>query len=45
VTGLATAITGLCEGFEGLSVVDIHWNTGGECRGVHCCRGHGRGGM
>jgi hypothetical protein len=31
VASLATAVAGLCEGFEGLSVVDVHWNTGGEC--------------
>jgi hypothetical protein len=31
VAGLATAVAGLCEGFEGLSVVDVHWNTRGEC--------------
>jgi hypothetical protein len=31
VAGLATAVAGLCEGFEGSSAVDVHWNTGGEC--------------
>jgi hypothetical protein len=47
VTDLAIAVAGLCKGFEGLSAVDVHWNTGGECtrRGVHCCRGCGGGGM
>jgi hypothetical protein len=41
VAGLATAVAGLCEGFEGSSAVDIHWNARRECtrRGVHCCRG------
>jgi hypothetical protein len=47
VTGLATAVAGLCEGFEGPSAVDIHRNAGGKCvqRGVHCCRGRSSGGM
>jgi hypothetical protein len=47
VAGLATAVAGLCKGFEGFSAVDVHWNTRGECarRGMHCCRGHGGGGM
>jgi hypothetical protein len=31
VAGLATAVAGLGEGFEGSSAVDVHWNTGGEC--------------
>jgi hypothetical protein len=31
VAGLATAVAGLCEGFEGSGVVDVHWNTVGEC--------------
>jgi hypothetical protein len=31
VTCLATAVAGLCEGFEGPSAVDVHRNTGGEC--------------
>jgi hypothetical protein len=44
VTSLATAVAGLCEGFEGLSAVNVH--QGEVCvKGVHCCRGHGRGGM
>jgi hypothetical protein len=43
VTGLATAVAGLCEWFEGLSAVDVHRNAGRECaqRGMHCCRGRG----
>jgi hypothetical protein len=47
VTGLATAVAGLRDGFEGPSVVDVHRNARGKCaqRGVHCCRGHGGGGM
>jgi hypothetical protein len=47
VAGLATAVAGLCEGFEGLSVVDVHRDARRECaqRGVHCCRGCGSGGM
>jgi hypothetical protein len=47
VTGLATAVAGLHNGFEGPSVVDIHQNARGKCmqRGMHCCRGHGSGGM
>jgi hypothetical protein len=32
VASIAAVVAGLCEGFEGSSVVDIHWNTGG---GVH----------
>jgi hypothetical protein len=46
VTGLATVVAGLCDGFEGLSAVDIHWDTRGKCMrwGMHCCRGHGSGG-
>jgi hypothetical protein len=45
VTSLATAIAGLRDGLEGLSAVDVHWNTRGECmrRGMHCCRGRGGG--
>jgi hypothetical protein len=31
VTGLATAVAGLCEGFEGPSTVDVHRNARGEC--------------
>jgi hypothetical protein len=31
VTGLATAVAGLCKGFEGPSVVDIHRNARGKC--------------
>jgi hypothetical protein len=31
VASLATAVAGLCEGFEGLSVVDVHQNARGEC--------------
>jgi hypothetical protein len=40
VTGLATAIAGLHDGFESPSAVDIHWNTRGKYmqRGMHCCR-------
>jgi hypothetical protein len=30
VARLATAVAGFCEGFEGSSAVDVHWNTGGE---------------
>jgi hypothetical protein len=41
VTGLAAAVACLCDGFEGLSAVDVHWDARGKCvqRGVHCCRG------
>jgi hypothetical protein len=47
VACLSAVVAGLCEGFEGLSAVNVHWNTGGECtrRGVHCYRGCGGGGM
>jgi hypothetical protein len=47
VAGVATAVAGLCEGSESSSAVDVHLNTRGECarRGMHCCRGHGSGGM
>jgi hypothetical protein len=47
VTGLATAIAGLREGFEGSSVVDVHRDARTECarRGVHCCRDRGGWGM
>jgi hypothetical protein len=47
VTGLATVVAGLREGFEGLSVVDVHRDARRECaqRGVHCWRGHSGGGM
>jgi hypothetical protein len=47
VVGLATAVTGLRDGFEGPSAVNIHRNARRECtqRGVHCCRGRGSGGM
>jgi hypothetical protein len=31
VAGFATVVAGLCEGFEGSSAVDVHWNTGREC--------------
>jgi hypothetical protein len=31
VTSLATAVAGLCEGFEGLSAVDVHRNARREC--------------
>jgi hypothetical protein len=31
VVGLSTAVTGLCEGFEGLSAVDVHRDAGREC--------------
>jgi hypothetical protein len=31
VTGLATLAAGLREGFEGLSVVNIHRNARGKC--------------
>jgi hypothetical protein len=31
VTGLATAIAGLCDGFENPSAVDVHWNARGKC--------------
>jgi hypothetical protein len=45
VSSLATAVTGLCEGFEGPSAVNICQNAGGKCtqRGVHCCKGRGGG--
>jgi hypothetical protein len=36
VAGLATVVAGLCEGFEGLSAVDIHWNTRGSVREGVC---------
>jgi hypothetical protein len=46
VTSLATVVAGLCDRFESLSVVDIHWNARGKCtqRGMHCCRGCSSGG-
>jgi hypothetical protein len=31
VTGLATAVAGLHNGFEGPSTVDVHRNARGEC--------------
>jgi hypothetical protein len=31
VTSPATAVAGLCEGFEGSSAVDVDWNAGREC--------------
>jgi hypothetical protein len=31
VTGLATVVTGLCDGFEGASVDDAHQNAKGKC--------------
>jgi hypothetical protein len=31
VAGLSTAVTGLCEWFEGLSAVDIHRDARREC--------------
>jgi hypothetical protein len=37
VTGLATAIAGLCNGLRGLSVVDIHQNARGECTHKGVC--------
>jgi hypothetical protein len=45
VTSLAKVVAGLCEGFESLSAVNVHWNARGKClqRGVHCCRGCGSG--
>jgi hypothetical protein len=45
VASLATAVAGLCEGFESPSAVNVHRNAGRECtrRGMHCCRGHGGG--
>jgi hypothetical protein len=47
VADLATAVAGLCDGFEGPSTVNLHRNARRKCaqRGVHCCRGHGSGGM
>jgi hypothetical protein len=47
VTGLATAVAGLREGFEGPSAVDVPRDARRECaqRGVHCCRGCSGGGM
>jgi hypothetical protein len=47
VTGLATAVAGLREGFKGSSAVDVHRDARRECarRGVHCCRDHGGRGM
>jgi hypothetical protein len=46
VTSLAAVVACLHDGFEGPSVVNVHQNARGECtrRGVHCCRGRGRGG-
>jgi hypothetical protein len=35
VTGLATAVAGLHNGFEGLSAVDIHRNARGKCMRVN----------
>jgi hypothetical protein len=45
VASLSTAVTGLCEGFEGPSAVDVHRDAGRECaqRGMHCCRGRSGG--
>jgi hypothetical protein len=31
VISLATAVAGLIDRFESLSVVDVHWNTRGKC--------------
>jgi hypothetical protein len=31
VTGLATAVAGLCDRFEGLSAVNVHRNSRREC--------------
>jgi hypothetical protein len=47
VAGLATTVAGLCEVFEGPSMVDIHRDARREYtqRGVHCCRGCSSGGM
>jgi hypothetical protein len=41
VTGLATAVAGLHERFEGLSTINVHGDARREYmqRGVHCCRG------
>jgi hypothetical protein len=37
VTSLATVVAGLCDRFESLSAVNVHWNARGKCaqRGVH----------
>jgi hypothetical protein len=47
VAGLATAVAGLCDGFEGLSTVNVHKNARRKCmrRGMHCCRDRGGGRM
>jgi hypothetical protein len=47
VTGLATAVAGLRERFEGSSAVNVHRDAGRKCvrRGVHFCRGRGGQGM
>jgi hypothetical protein len=31
LTGLATVVAGLCNGFEGPSAVNAHWNARGKC--------------
>jgi hypothetical protein len=31
VTHLATAVADLCDRFESLSAVDVHWNARGKC--------------
>jgi hypothetical protein len=30
-TNVPLQVAGLCNGFEGLSVVDVHWNARGKC--------------
>jgi hypothetical protein len=47
VSGLATAVAGLCDRFEGPSAVDVHRNARRECvrRGVYCYRDCCSGGM
>jgi hypothetical protein len=47
VTGLAIAVAGLHNGFEGLSAVDVYQDARGKCvqRGMHCYRGHSGGDM
>jgi tetrahydromethanopterin S-methyltransferase subunit E len=37
VTGLATAVAGLCKGFEGLSAVDVHRDARRECAREGVC--------
>jgi hypothetical protein len=46
VASLATAVAGLCDGFEDPSTVDVHRDARRKCarRDVHCCRDRSGGG-